>query len=67
LPARPETTLADYRRLILGRLVASMITARFADAVQAPVSPLVGASASEGRLVRPVNVMNVSVSCGPTP
>jgi zinc protease len=51
LPAERSTTVADYRRSIIGNLYLSMLNDRFGEMTQRPNAPFTAAGASKGGFV----------------
>jgi len=52
LEFQPRETVADYRRFIEQLLFTQMLNVRYGELVQRPNPPFIGASASQGRLMR---------------
>ncbi|HEX6559723.1 MAG TPA: pitrilysin family protein, partial [Longimicrobiales bacterium] len=52
LPVQSDQTVADYGRMLTGRLFTQMLNARFRELAQQPNPPFVGASAGQGSLIR---------------
>ncbi|MEO5590206.1 MAG: insulinase family protein [Gemmatimonadaceae bacterium] len=48
LPADSQTTVGDYRRMLVERLYLSMLNSRFAEISEKPDAPFLGAGASKG-------------------
>jgi zinc protease len=51
LPAEKSTTVADYRRSLIGSLYLSMLNDRFGEMTQRPDAPFTAAGASKGGFV----------------
>ena len=60
MPARDQTTVGAYRRQIVERLFAGMLSARFSEMAQKPDAPFLGAGAGRGQFVRPLEVSTLS-------
>jgi len=51
-PVRSERTVGDYRRQLIEQLYNGMLNSRLSELTQKPNPPFLGASSSQGRLVR---------------
>lgn len=51
-PVAEQSTAADYRRGLVEQLYNGMLNARFSELAQQPNPPFIGASSSEGSLIR---------------
>ncbi len=59
LPKEPTKTVADYRRVLMSRLFASMLNARFGEMAQKPDAPFVQAFGGKVNLVRTQDIFDV--------
>jgi len=60
IPAREETTIADYRRQIVEGLFAGMLSDRFDEIAQKPNAPFLAANTGRGGLVRTAEASTLS-------
>jgi zinc protease len=59
---QPDTTLSDYRRLIVERLYNSMLNERLSEIVKEPDPPFLFAYSAKGRLIRSREVYLLSAA-----
>jgi len=60
--AGSDSTVGDYRRQIIDRLAAIMLSTRLSEIAQRPNAPVLSATATRGRLVRTVDSAMVSAA-----
>jgi zinc protease len=64
LPLASQDTAGDYRRMLVERLFNAMLNSRFAEILQKPDPPFLGAVASSGRFVGSKDVFVLSALVG---
>jgi zinc protease len=60
MPVRDQTTVGSYRRQIVERLFAGMLSTRFSEMAQKPDAPFLGAGAGRGQFVRTKEISTLS-------
>ena len=59
-PGRPLLSIADYRRSLVGAMMAQMMNARFGEMARQPTAPFLGASVGDQSIGRGTQALGVS-------